>query len=106
MSSLGAVIICLPYRPTSNRGAAVWGSRCPVPAPFFMFVNPALYRDRNSVRIVRDSLGHRYCWRSVSVPMNAGSRTRAIISFTGDSTLKAPPVKTTIRSSDGTRYTF
>src|SRR5215510_799810 len=38
--------------------------------------------------------------------ISAGSSTRAIIWFTGDSTLKEPPVKTAIRSRDGTRYTF
>lgn len=34
---------------------------------------------------------------------SAGNRTRAIIAFTGDSALKAPPVNTAMRSSDGTR---
>src|SRR5688572_5323494 len=38
--------------------------------------------------------------------ISPGSSARAIISFTGDSMLNEPPVKTAIRSRDGTRYTF
>jgi uncharacterized membrane protein len=38
--------------------------------------------------------------------IKAGSSTRAIISFVGDSALNVPPVNTTMRSSEGTRKTF
>ena len=40
------------------------------------------------------------------LPTSAGSRTCAIISFSGESTKKALPVDTTISSSDGTFVLF
>jgi hypothetical protein len=58
----------------------------------------------DGVAVQRTPFGRRSPANSAS--RSAGSRTRAIISFTGDSTLKELPVNTAIRSSDGTRNTF